>query len=116
MRLILSFLACFPCVLSAEEWAVLERDAVLNRDEAVQATEGQVLTYYDNGQSSYAAGGAYSYTYDGGGTAFGTFTIDEAGVICVSFRNGRSRCDKLVRNDGRLILLTEKGERFPVRP
>ena len=43
------------------------------------------------------------------------FEIGEQGQICIQYRNGFGRCDTYVRNAGRLVLLTEKGERFPVR-
>lgn len=34
----------------------------------------------------------------------------------MTFDNGRDRSDKFVENAGRLVLLTDAGDRFPVRP
>ena len=116
------YLALIICLaagpVSAEGWALRPGDIPLGRDE-LAALAGRTLTFYDGGQSRYSAGGAYSFTYsaeNGGGTAFGTYRIAEDGSICVDFRNGFSRCDLYVRNGDRLILINEKGERYPVRP
>ncbi|WP_085796230.1 hypothetical protein [Falsiruegeria litorea] len=117
MRYLLIFLLLSGAA-SAAEWRLRQGDVPLTRTE-VSALEGRVLTFYDDGQSRYSAGGAYSYTYsaeNGGGTAFGTFEVVEDGSICTAFRNGFNRCDLFVHSKGRLVLITEKGERYPVRP
>lgn len=74
------------------------------------------MAFYAGGWSRYSVGGAYSYTYASGASAFGTFDIGEDGTICVAYRNGRARCDRFVRSHGRLVMLTADGQRFPVRP
>lgn len=102
----------------AIDWVLRSGDQPLD-DAALSALAGQTLTFYDDGQSKYSAGGAYSYTYsavNGGGTAFGTYAIEPDGSVCVQFRNGFARCDLYVRNGDRLILITETGDRYPVRP
>lgn len=102
----------------AADWALRPGEEVLARD-ALHGLAGRTLTFYDDGQSRYSAGGAYSYTYsveNGGGTAFGTYHIAEDGSICTEFRNGFSRCDLFVHSNGRLVLIDEKGDRYPVRP
>lgn len=104
--------------VSAAQWSLRDGDVPLTRSE-LQALEGRVLTFYDDGQSLYSAGGAYSYTYaaeHGGGTAFGTFEVVQDGSVCTAFRNGLHRCDLFVHSKGRLVLINEKGERYPVRP
>ena len=75
---------------------------------------GKSLQYFDGGVSKFSAGGAYSYTYLGGGTSFGSFEIADDGTVCIAFRNGWSRCDRYALSGDRLVLLTEDGERFPV--
>ncbi|TMV03736.1 hypothetical protein FGK63_18885 [Ruegeria sediminis] len=110
--------ACFAAPLAAAEWETRPGDVPLDKAE-LDALAGQTLTFYDDGQSRYSAGGGYSYTYsaaNGGGTAFGTYHIAEDGSVCTEFRNGFTRCDLFVRSGGRLILINEKGERYPVRP
>jgi hypothetical protein len=107
-------LAALPAM--AQDWAILDSDVVLTADEMQQSVVGQDLTFYDNGVSRYAEDGAYSYTYDGGGTALGTYEMRDDGVICTAFLNGFSRCDMIVRSGERLVVITEKGDRFPVRP
>lgn len=114
--LILSTFVATP--LWAAEWATKPGDVPLNQQE-LAALEGQTLTFYDDGQSRFSAGGAYSYTYsaiNGGGTAYGTFSIADDGSVCIQYRNGFSRCDLYVRSGERLILIDEKGDRYPVRP
>ena len=90
-------------------------DHRLTGDELVALTAGNTLTFYDDGQSRFSVGGSYSYSYASGATAFGRYEIGQDGQICVQYRNGFSRCDVYVRNSGRLVLLTARGERFPIR-
>jgi len=101
--------------VAAQDWNLRSTDEILSAEEIGASIIGRTLTFYDDGQSKFSAGGSYSYTYDGGGTAFGTFEIGSGGVICISYPNGFSRCDKYVRSGDRVVVLTEDGERFPVR-
>ncbi|KIC41706.1 hypothetical protein RA28_20130 [Ruegeria sp. ANG-S4] len=110
--LILSFVAT-PAL--ATDWATKPGDVPLSPQE-LDALAGQTLTFYDDGQSRYSAGGAYSYTYASGESAFGTYTIAEDGSVCIAYRNGFGRCDLYVRSGERLILIDENGHRYPVRP
>lgn len=114
--LIVAMMAAAP--LSAAEWRIKPDDVPLTQPE-LEALAGRTLTFYDDGQSRYSTGGAYSYTYsvaNGGGTAYGSYHIAEDGSICVAYRNGFSRCDLYVHSGERLILIDEKGNRYPVRP
>jgi hypothetical protein len=116
MRLI-PLLLCLATPLSAQDWAVRSSDTILDRGAVSVLIDGNTLTFFDDGQSKFSAGGAYSYTYaNGGGTAFGRYEIAENGTVCIAYRNGFGRCDRYVENAGRFVLLTEKGERFPIRP
>lgn len=110
------FLACLPVCALAEGFALLDGDKPLPRHEVVALTANQSVTFYEGGLSQYSVGGAYSYDYAGGGTAFGRFNVGPNGVVCVDFRNGRQRCDRFVRSHGRIVMITEDGQRFPVRP
>ena len=100
----------------AADWALRESDRALTREEVEALTAGHTIVFYDDGQSKYSVGGAYSYTYASGDTAFGRYDIDPEGIVCIAYRNGFSRCDRYVENAGRFILLTTDGLRFPIRP
>lgn len=91
-------------------------DRILSPAEIENLTSGNTLVFYDDGQSKYSAGGAYSYTYASGESAFGTYTIAQDGTICIAYRNGFDRCDRYVKNGRNIVLLTQAGLRFPVRP
>ena len=118
MKRIMPLILClFAGSALAGEWPLKPGDAPFAQEE-LEALPGQSFRFYDGGESLYGSGGAYSYTYsveNGGGTAWGTYRIAGDGSICVDFTNGFGRCDLFVRNGRRVILITEKGERFPVR-
>ncbi|WP_282078131.1 hypothetical protein [Epibacterium ulvae] len=104
-------------LLHAADWQLRPGDQPFSADE-LQALPGQSLLFFDDGESFYGAGGAYAYTYgieNGSGTAWGTYRIAQDGSICVDFINGTMRCDLLVRSAGRVVVITETGDRFPVR-
>ncbi|MEL6467898.1 MAG: hypothetical protein AAFQ58_23290 [Pseudomonadota bacterium] len=116
MRLLLALLLTSSAA-HAEGWAVRPSDTALDRLAVLALIEGRVLTFFDDGQSKFSVGGAYSYTYaNGGGTAFGAYEVGDDGTVCIAFRNGFGRCDRYVRSGERLVMLTQKGERFPIRP
>lgn len=118
MPLFLCFLVALPSLATAAGWNLREGDRPFDNAE-LAALPGQSYRFYDDGRSDYGNEGNYSYTYsaaNGGGTAWGHYHIAEDGSVCVTFENGRSRCDLYVRNEGRIVLITETGERYPVRP
>ena len=108
----------FSVPASAQDWGLRDTDERFDAEGLDAAVTGRTLTFFDDGQSKFSAGGAYSYTYsivNGGGSQFGTWSAEPGGIICIAYRNGFSRCDMYVRADGRLVVLTEDGGRFPVR-
>ncbi|NNE51498.1 MAG: hypothetical protein HKN30_03750 [Sulfitobacter sp.] len=115
MRLVL-FLLILPMTALAAEFPLLKDDRVLSRDEVSALTQRDVVEFYEGGQSRYAADGRYNYTYQSGGTAFGDYEIGSDGVICIAFDNGRDRCDRFVHSHGRIVMITEGGDRYPIRP
>jgi hypothetical protein len=115
MRFVL-LLIIFPFGALAADFSLLDGDTALSRNEAVRMTANRDVIFYEGDLSRYSVGGAYSYSYAGGGTAFGTFEIKENGVICIAFKNGRSRCDRFVHSHGRVVMISEQGDRFAVRP
>lgn len=115
MRYVL-FLILWPASVLAADFPLLAGDEALNREEVIALTGQHLVEFYEGGQSRYSAGGSYSYTYQGGGTAFGQFEIGADGLVCVRFNNGRDRCDRFVRSHGRTVMITQGGDRFPIRP
>jgi len=107
-------LLCGPAL--AADWALRDTDRVLTRDEVEALTAGRTIVFYDEGRSKYSAGGAYSYTYASGASAFGRYEIAEDGTVCIAYNNGFGRCDRYVETGDRIVLLTEDGLRFPIRP
>lgn len=111
---------CFLCIMAApafaQEWATRAGDQLFTLDELTGRLSGQTLTFYDNGRSQFGPNGGYSYTYDFGGVAYGVYQIGDDSTVCIRFENGASRCDLYVTNAARLIVVTQDGMRFPVRP
>lgn len=113
-----SALCCFGLSPSVGwSWDLNPGDIPLSTAE-LTVLPGQSFVFFDDGEAQFGEDGAYSYTYsaaNGGGTAWGSYRISEDGSICVDFINGATRCDIYVHSNGRLVLITEEGQRFPVR-
>ncbi|MBM7068641.1 hypothetical protein IU397_13705 [Actibacterium sp. 188UL27-1] len=112
----LVFGATIAVPVIAQPFASRQGDEVLSEAAMTQQIVGQTHTFFDGGQSFFSISGSYSYTYPDGGLAYGTYELRDGGIVCTSFRQGFERCDMYVRNANRLILITEAGDRFPVRP
>ena len=100
----------------AEGWKMRTGDELFDAAGLQAALAGQELVFFDDGRSVYGEDGYYSYTYGGGGTWEGEWRAEADSVVCVTFVTGMTRCDRIVRNGDRLVVLTEEGERFPVKP
>lgn len=100
----------------AEGWKMRDGDQLFDEVALRALLSGRELVFYDEGRSVFGLDGAYSYTYGGGGLWEGRWRAEAGSVVCVTFVTGASRCDRIVRNGERLLLLTEKGERFPIKP
>jgi len=105
-----------PATVHAEDWVVRDGDVLFDQAALSERLIGQDIVFYDNGRSEFTEAGVYAYTYDGGGTALGTYEVGDDSTVCVAFQNGFQRCDLYVQAAERLVVITEKGERFPVRP
>ena len=118
MRALTVLLAFLALPAAAQDYALRESDQRFDVPGLAEAITGRTLTFFDDGASRFSAGGSYSYTYgmrNGGGSQFGTFTVMPGGIVCILFRNGFDRCDMYVRARGQIVVLTEDGERYPVR-
>lgn len=115
MRKLIALFLFLPAAGYAE-FVLLKDDRALTREEVVSMTGQHLIEFFEGGQSRYSVGGSYSYTYRGGGTAYGRYNIGADGTICILFRNGRDRCDRFVQSHGRLVMITQTGDRFPIRP
>jgi len=118
MRMLFSCLVLFAAVspVLAQDWNLRKADVLLDRAGAEALTAGNTLTFIGDGEARYSVGGSYSYTFeDDSDTIFGIFRVEPDGRVCVDFRDRLRRCDFYVVNDSVLLMLTEKGGRFPVR-
>lgn len=116
-RIIPLFLCLMASSALAEDWPLRPGDTPFAQDE-LESLPGQSFQFYNGGESLFGSDGAYSYTFsvaNGAGTAWGTYRIAEDGSVCIDYATGPGRCDLYVRNGSRVILITENGERFPVR-
>lgn len=116
LKITLAALVALPFPAFAEGWPLRSGDRALTHAEVRALTEGQTLVFYDDGQSKFSAGGAYSYTYASGEAAYGRYRVEADGTVCIEYRNGFARCDLYVESGARIVMLTEKGERYPLRP
>lgn len=111
---IASFVLAGPIL--AADWKMRAGDEVFATETLQARLSGQTLIFFDGGRSVYGADGQYTYIYGGGGTWEGRWTASEDSSVCITFVTDVTRCDRIVENAGKLVVLTEKGERFPVKP
>lgn len=100
---------------AAMEWTLKPGDRPYAAAELAARLDGHTVSFYDGGRSEYGPGDAYAYVYSDDDRVPGTYRITDAGEVCVEFAHGARRCDVYVRNNGRDILIDEKGDRYPVR-
>ncbi|MCT4554820.1 MAG: hypothetical protein N4A53_09060 [Pelagimonas sp.] len=119
MRWILALtLSLMPGLATAQDFPTRDGDVPFTRDDLLVRLRGADLVFYDNGVSRYYEDGRYSYTFYGDEqeSAGGYYEVREGGIVCVEFITGQARCDKFVMNGARLVLIDQKGDRYPVRP
>lgn len=115
MKRLATFCIIAATPLAAQDWKSRAGDMPFS-DAALHARlSGQTLVFFDDGASVYEADGKYNYTYGGGGTWYGHWKVAGDSTVCVTFVTDVQRCDRIVENDGRLVVLTADGQRFPVR-
>ena len=113
MRAVVMVLALLGGV--AEAQGLREGDVVLSPDRLAQDVVGHTHTFFDGGQSFFSVTDSYTYTYPDGGVAYGRYELADGGQVCTFFTHGVERCDTYVQAGARMVLITEAGERFPIR-
>ncbi|MFZ5964087.1 hypothetical protein ACOXXX_14140 [Thalassococcus sp. BH17M4-6] len=117
MRALALLALLLPATAFAQEFDLRDSDQRITPEALAMRLSGHTLTFYDDGQAEFYTDGRYTYTYaDNGGTAYGYWSLSDAGTVCIAFVNGFSRCDLYVRDGDRLVMLDAKGARYPVRP
>lgn len=96
--------------------AARDSDRLLDQAELTQLLSGQILEFYDNSLSFYLSDNEYEYRYAPGDDPFvGTYTVTTEGSVCVTFENGFDRCDLIVDDGKRYVMIIANGDRYPVR-
>ncbi len=117
MRLLPLVLACVATAAAAQDFQLRDSDTAVPVEALKARLSGQIISFYDDGKSEFYEDGRYTYTYGGeGGTAYGYWKITADGTVCIDYVNGWSRCDMYVQSGDRLVLITDAGDRFPIRP
>lgn len=115
MRAVLVLPLCFLLTpAAAQDYSLRDGDIRMSRAELIGFLPRRIIRFHDGGASEYYADNRYTYTYEGGGTAYGYWRVETDGEVCVDFVTGFGRCDLYVRDGARVTLLTAGGDRFPV--
>jgi hypothetical protein len=101
----------------AQDFPTRDSDHLFSPSELTSRLSGKILTYFDNGKSRYYADGRYSYTFFGDAreSTGGYWTVRDDSAVCVEFITGQTRCDLFVQSGERLVLVDQKGDRYPVK-
>ena len=91
-------------------------DVPLSEADLDTLLSGQPVRFYDGGRSEYGPEDTYAYVYSNEDRAEGHYRVNADGSVCIEFVNGFSRCDLYVRNGARVLLIDQKGDRFPLMP
>jgi len=117
MKLALTLLILASPV-AAQDFALRASDMVPTTADLSRQILDRDLEYFDGGISRYNTDGSYAWTYaetNGGETHPGTHQISENGTVCITYETGAERCDMFVQSGDRLVLLTDNGQRYPIR-
>ncbi|MEZ5779980.1 MAG: hypothetical protein R3E44_16625 [Paracoccaceae bacterium] len=116
MRLLAFAAACVVAIPAvAADWPTKPGDERFSKADLAEFIASNDVRFFDGGRSEYGPGEAYAYVYSNEDRAEGRYRIEQDGSVCVDFINGFTRCDLYVRNGGRVLLIDEKGDRYPLR-
>ncbi len=91
-------------------------DEVFDAEGLSDHLSGKVIEFFDGSKSRFDADRRYGYTYtDDGPVWAGVWRTEADSRVCVDFDNGSSRCDHIVLDGERTVLIIEDGTRFPAR-
>lgn len=117
MKYFLLPLLALALPVAAQDYDIRSNDTQPSADDLVAYIVDRDLIYFDDGTSRYNADGSYAWTYsavNGSSVWPGLYTVTD-NIICIDFESGTARCDMFVFSGDRLTLLTDNGERYPVR-
>ncbi len=115
MRLAIVFSLLFATQAVGQQ-GVRTSDTIYGPAELSELLSGHAVEFFDGAVSRYRADGAYSYKYTENDRPWlGTWTVSENSKGCVAFENGSSRCDPIVPDGTRLVMVIADGTRVPVR-
>lgn len=103
---------------AAQDYAVRDSDTVPNTADLSMLILDRDLEHFDGGTSRYNTDGTYAWTFganNGGETHPGTHRISDNATVCITYASGSERCDRFVQSGDRLVLLTDDGQRYPIR-
>jgi hypothetical protein len=114
LRLVL-ILICTASAAAAQD-GMRKADVRLTQTDLTDYLSGQVLEFYNDSLATYRADGGYAYRYSPDGPPIpGTYRVMGDSRVCTSFANGFSRCDYIVQNGARHVMIIENGDRYPIR-
>ena len=112
------FLFALASPVAAQEYAVRTSDTVPSTTDLSTLILDRDLEYFDGGISRYYADGSYAWTFgeaNGGEMHPGRHEIGTDATVCITYETGAERCDRFVQSGERLVLLTDDGQRYPIR-
>ena len=112
-------LICMALVVASAahaQQAARDSDRLLGETELSGLLSGQMMEFFDDSQAFYLPDGAYEYRYGPEEPPFrGTYSVTDESSVCVSFDNGFERCDLIVDDGNRYVMIIENGDRYPIR-
>lgn len=115
LRALIIALLCTATAALAQQ-APRDSDRLLGGEELSELLTGQTLEFFDDSEARYLADGVYEYRYAPGEPPFvGTYKVRDDSSVCVVFENGFDRCDLIVDDGTRFVMIIFNGDRYPVR-
>ncbi|MEM6464843.1 MAG: hypothetical protein AAF724_23330 [Pseudomonadota bacterium] len=102
--------------MAAAQQSPRAADTLLSQADLTALISGQMMEFFDNSRAVYLSDGRYEYRYAPDDPPFlGTYTVTDESFVCVAFDNGFNRCDLIVNDGTRYVMIIFNGDRYPVR-